>query len=172
MKILELKDNQLQFEPEFLTVPEFNLLWKADKSKTKDKAFKELMYIYHMVDFNSPYVNYPENKKQESILHDILLDEKFKPSKEVELAILKYKQLIETPKQRLLAAARYKIDEIAVFLKDTPLTEDSSKSILELFKSISTTIKNFDDIENAVKKESEQGKSRVRGDKNVSLFEE
>lgn len=172
MDIFELKDNQITIRTEALTIPEFKKIWDADRSKHKDAAFKEFAYIYHSTNYNSPYSNFPEDKKEESIIHDIINDKKWKLSKETREAKEKYISITQTSKQRLLESAKYKIDEIAKYLKDTPLDENSSKSILEIFKSISTTIKNFDEIENAVKKENEQNSTRRRGGTTTSIFEE
>jgi len=171
MEPLELKDNLVVFKPEFLTISAFKKVWETDKSKTKDKAFKDLMYVYHMASKKSIYSDWPEDKKEEAILQDVLLDKNYKPSKEVKEAILKFEEF-STPKQRLLEAAKAKIDDIAVFLKNTPLTVETSDSILAMFKSISTTVKNFDDIEAAVKKETDTHNVKRRGDKATGLFEE
>lgn len=172
MDIFELKDNQVIIKTAALTIPEFKKIWDGDKSKAKNEAFKEFAYIYHCVNYNSPYSNFPEDKKEESIINDIINDKKWKPSKETKEAKEKYIAITQTSKQRLLESAKYKIDEIAKYLKDTPLDENSSKSILEIFKSISTTVKNFDEIENAVKKESEQNSTRRRGGNSTALFED
>lgn len=171
MEPLEIKDNIVVFKPEILTILQFKTIWDRDKTKTKDKAFKDLMYVYQMASKKSVYSDYPSGEKEKAIKEDIILDKDYKASKEVLEAIKKFEEFT-TPKQRLLDAAKYKIDEIATYLKNTPLTEDSSDSILAIFKSISTTIKNFDDIENAVKKEEDQNNTKRRGDKSTSLFEE
>ncbi len=171
MEPLDIKDNQVVFKPEVLTISYFKEIWDDDKSKTKDKAFKDLIYVYHMASKKSIYSDFPEDKREEAILEEVINDVKWKASKEVKNAIKKFEEFT-TPKQRLLEAAKYKIDEIANFLKTTPLTEESSVAVLNIFKNISTTIKNFDEIESAVKKEADQGNTKRRGDKSTALFED
>lgn len=171
MEPLDVVDGQVKFKPEILTISQFKALWDRDKTKTKDKAFKDLIYVYHMASNRSIYSDWPEDKKEEAILQDVIVDKTWKSDKLIDEAIKKFGDFT-TPKQRLLAAAKFKIDEIATFFRNVPLTEDTSKSITELFKNISTTIKNFDDIENAVKKESDSSNTKRRGDKATALFED
>jgi hypothetical protein len=42
-------------EPEILLIKEFKALLDRDKTKHKDKAFRELTYIYLALDWKSPY---------------------------------------------------------------------------------------------------------------------
>jgi len=42
-------------EPEILLVKEFRELLNRDKSKSKDRAWAELTYIYLAIDWKSPY---------------------------------------------------------------------------------------------------------------------
>ena len=83
MRIFQQKDNNIIVSPEVLTIPEFSAIWKADKTKDKVEAFKAFTYIYHTVDYNSPYSNYPKDKKDESIKQDMLGDPEYKVSDKV-----------------------------------------------------------------------------------------
>jgi hypothetical protein len=168
MKVFQQKDNNVIVSPEILTIPEFSNLWKADKTKDKVEAYKAFTFIYHFVDYNSPYSSYPRDKKEETIKKDMLGDAKFKISQPIIDAISKYRELQETPLQRLLQAARNKIDDIANYLNDTSVDDESIKLILEVYKNISTAVGNFDKLQQAVEKETEKQTSRNRGDINVN----
>jgi hypothetical protein len=49
-------DKQLELnEPELLLTKEFSNLIKRDKSKFKERATRELTYIYLAIDWKSPY---------------------------------------------------------------------------------------------------------------------
>lgn len=168
MKIFDLINNQVVVSAEVLTVPQFSTIWNSDKSKNKDKAFKEFTYIYHLSDWNSPYANFPQHKKEETVKSDCIGDPKYKPSKEVEEAIKAYKDIRETPLQRLLQAARNKVDDIATYLDSTTIDDDNIKSILDAFGKISTTIANFDKLQDAVNKEKGKDTTHFRGDKEVN----
>lgn len=167
MKLFELINNNVVVSAEVLTIPHFNKLWLADKSKNKDKAFKEFTYIYHKADLNSPYSNFPENKKDESIKMDMLGDKDYTPSQDVIEAITKYKELQETPLQRLFQAVKNKVDDIATYLDGTSIDDENIKIVMEVFSKISSTIGNFDKLQQAVEKEKEQSNTRIRGDKQV-----
>jgi hypothetical protein len=98
----------------------------------------------------------------------MLGDAKFKVSQPISDALTKYKELQETPLQRLLQAARNKIDDIASYLENTSVDDESIKLILEVYKNISTAVGNFDKLQQAVEKETEKQTSRNRGDINVN----
>jgi len=168
MRIFQQKDNNIIVSPEVLTIPEFSAIWKADKTKDKVEAFKAFTYIYHTVDYNSPYSNYPKDKKDESIKQDMLGDPEYKVSDKVTKALTKYKQLQETPLQRLMQAAKNKIDDIATYLETTSVDDESIKLVLEVYKNISTAVSNFDKLQQAVEKEVEKQSSRNRGDIQVN----
>ena len=57
-------------------------------------------------------------------------------------------------------------------MNNTKVDVDSADTILKIFKDISTTIANFDKLEEAVKKEKESNNSKVRGNKSISMFEQ
>jgi len=168
MKVFQQKDNKVIVSPEILTIPEFAAIWKSDKTKDKVEAFKAFTYIYHSIDFNSPYSSYPRDKKEATIKQDMVGDANFKVSQLVIDGMNKYRELQETPLQRLLQAARNKIDDIANYLNDTSVDDESIKLILEVYKNISTAVGNFDKLQQAVEKETEKQTSRNRGDINVN----
>jgi hypothetical protein len=172
MKVFELKDGIIQVDPDILTVPEFHAVWKKDKTKNKDKAFKELAYIYHMCDYNSPYSNFPVIKREISVREDVIGDKLYKPSKEVKAAVEKYQELTITPKQRLYTSCKRKLDELAGFMDTTPVDDDTMKPILEMFNKLTATIANFDKLEEAVSKEQKENNTKRRGERTTALFED
>lgn len=172
MKVFELKDNQVILNPEVINIPQFKVIYDRDKNKNKEQAIKDFAFIYHMSDNNSIYSDFPRGEKENRIKIDFKIDIDYSKDLEVQEAIKIYKDFIETPKQRLLQAAKNKIDEMAQFMDSTPLNADTADAILKLFKDISNTIANFDKLEEAVKKEKESNNSKVRGNKSISMFEQ
>lgn len=164
MKIFEQKNNQVIVSPEVLTIPEFSDIWKADKTKDKVEAYKAFTFIYHMVDFNSPCSNFPKDKKEDYIKESIIGNKNYKPSKETTKGLEIYKELQETPLQRLLQATKNKVDDIATYLESTDIDDENIKTIMDVFSKISSTIANFDKLQQAVEKETEKQTSRNRGD--------
>lgn len=168
MKIFNNINNVITVNPEVLTIPQFSIIWKADKSKDKSQAFKEFTYIYHMCDYNSPYSNFPDNKRKETVKLDCLGDKDYNPSKEVKQAIDKYKELQETPLQRLLQAVKNKVDDITDYFNTVDITDDNIRTVLDAFGKISTTVANFDKLQQAVEKEKDSTNDRVRGGREVN----
>lgn len=167
-KIFDLVNNNVIVNPEVLLVPQFSTIWSKDKSKDKSNAFRAFTYVYHMSDWNSPYANFPEKKKEEVVKTDLMGDSEYKPTEEVLEAIKKYKELQETPLQRLLQATKNKVDDIASYLESATIDDDNIKTIMDAFGKISTTIANFDKLQQAVQKEKEQNNVHIRGNKDIN----
>ena len=65
----------------------FQIISKTDKTKTKEKATREISYIYFMCDFNSPYMVYPEGKRREIVIKDFMKDEDWEESSDISIAM-------------------------------------------------------------------------------------
>jgi len=167
-KIFDLVNNNVVVNPEVLSVPQFSTILSKDKTKDKVNAFKAFTYIYHISDWNSPYANFPEKRKEETVKADCMGDSNYTPTQEVIDAIKKYKELQETPLQRLLQATKNKVDDIATYLESTSIDDDNIKTIMDAFGKISTTIANFDKLQQAVQKEKEQSNVHIRGNKDIN----
>jgi hypothetical protein len=172
MKVFEIVENNVTLNPDILNIPCFKVIYDRDKDKNKVNALKDLSFIYHMSDNNSIYADFPKQEKENRIKVDFKIELDYANDLEIQEAINTYKSFIETPKQRLLQAAKNKIDEFADFMNNTKVDVDSADTILKIFKDISTTIANFDKLEEAVKKEKESNNSKVRGNKSISMFEQ
>lgn len=172
MKIFNFKNFQVTVDPEVLTVPEFFAIWEKDKSKDKSKAFKELAYVYHMADFNSPYSNLSEEKKKQRVGYDIMKNQNYSPPTYVVDAINKYKELSITPKERLLMSAKRKIDQVADYMDSSNVSDETLANILKIFKDLQPIVANFDNLEEAVRKEKLNKSEKRRAGRKTSLFED
>lgn len=172
MKIFNLKENKVIIDPEILTIPEFKKIWENDKSKTKINAILEFTYIYHICDSDSPYSNFSDDKKKSHLGLDLFNDAKYKPNKVIEEAANKYLELKETPLQRLLKAAQNKIDDIVTYLNNTPYSEDSAKTINDIYKNISSYVAQEEKLKSAVEKEKMGEGSKRKAGRRTGLFEE
>jgi len=175
MKIFDIKDAQVIVNPEILVIPAFYEVWKNDKSKNKETAFMYFTFIYHLCDYGSPYSNYSEEKRLHSLLTDILKAKdinNYKIPPHVSVAIDEYRELTVTPKKRLFDSCKKKLDALADYMDETAVTDESLKSVLEMFNKLSSTISNFDKLEEAVKKEHQSVNINRRGSKATAMFEE
>lgn len=163
MKLFDINDNKIIITPEILLVPEFKAIYDSEGSD------KLLRYVYNICDYNSSYSNLDNIKRAEHVGLDVMNDAKYKPTKEVQAAIDKYKLLSITSKERLFNAIKSKLDQITDYLNTRNVDDDSIKSILEIYKQLSATINNFDVVEEALKKEKLQS-IQVRGNKKVTKY--
>lgn len=71
MRLFELVDNKVTPTPEALLIPEFKTIWDRDKTKDKDRALQELLFVYAYADTRSDY-NYIKDfrRRKEEIIKD------------------------------------------------------------------------------------------------------
>jgi hypothetical protein len=170
MKIFDLKDNEITISPEILTIGIFEDIWNSDKSKNKINAYNDFKYIYHLCDFNSPYNNYSEEKRTQAIKEEVLGKKDYEPSDKVIQACIIYKELKETPIERLFTSVKNKIEEISMYLSTNELTDDSVTPVLKIFDSMSKIVGQYKTLEVAVKSEKENTSVKIRGDKKVDAY--
>ncbi len=64
-------NNRLEInEPEILLIKEFKALSDRDKTKNKERLWKELTYIYLAIDWKSLYSQYSEQERHVEALSD------------------------------------------------------------------------------------------------------
>ena len=100
--LITIENNVLRIAPEALVVQEFHNIWKRDKTKGKEKAIKELAYVYHSTDFQSIYRNYHPNSREGKIKLDVFADKDWSPDPLIILAQNKYASLQTTLSMELL----------------------------------------------------------------------
>jgi hypothetical protein len=154
---LDNTKNFWQEYPQMRTFPEFNELWKKDRSKNK-KESSNLLWAFAFVYYplNNMYYNLP-NKKDE-IAKNILRDEKFdwlKYKKEINL----FQECCTTEADRSLVAWEEKMKERSKFIEDKKYDEDTYKMLDTL---MSNTPKMYEDLENIKKRIDEQRSSTTR----------
>jgi hypothetical protein len=167
MKVFDLKDNDLIVSPEILSISVFKDIWDSDKNKNKKDAYSNFKYIYHLCDFNSPYNNYSEEKRIEAIKEEVIGQKDYIPSEKVKQACVAYKNLKETPIERLFNSVKNKIEEMSEYLRDNELTDESVTPVLKIFDSMSKIVGQYKTLETAVKSEKENNNVKIRGDKKV-----
>lgn len=168
MKVFDLKDNEIVISPEILTIEIFNSIWKADKSKNKKSAYDDFKYIYHLCDFNSPYANYSEAKRVESVKEEVIGNKNYEPSEDVKMACSIYRNLKESPVERLFNGVKEKIEDITTYLKHNDFNDETSQTTLKVIDSVSKLVGQYKTLESAVKAEKETTAVKIRGDKQVN----
>ena len=115
-----------------LLVKEFAKLWEPERNKCKEdkkgeqriRAYKELTYIYLVLDFKSPYFKYLEKEKHEAALADSGLDEDDLKDETFLAAYRKYKEMQEEdPILSLIKTAYHTIYKMRVHLDSIDFSE-------------------------------------------------
>jgi len=109
---------KIEFNVQTLAIPPFKDIWDRDKSKTKERATKELYYVFYMCDFKSPYNAYNEAEKESVIKEDFIKDIKWQPDEVIINAVKKYKELQETIHTRFLKKAMIGAEKLGDYFEN------------------------------------------------------
>jgi len=190
MKLFQYEGGIVRVDPELRVIKEFRDLIAEDKDREKRTALKWFAYIYHMLDFKSPYQTYSDKERKSRVLEAVDLPASFKMTARMKAAYNKYQQLQATPATRslkttreaLLAAERgiaamnRKIDELLVPTDDD--IEDGIEAAVKLIEKLlvvseklPNVVKVVADLEEKVKQE-QSADTRLRGGGSLGAFEE
>ena len=176
MNLFFLEDNKVKITPETLLIGAFKSIWDRDKSKSKEEALKELGFVYYMADYKSIYLSYPESKREEQVILDIVKDSKWKPDEIIKTAIVKYEELQQTPSLRMLKGARKAQEAITNYYEEisqdpTKVNSKSVQAIAMSLEKMGKIAESIDKLEDKLKRES-QTSGRSKGGRNINPFEE
>lgn len=200
MNIFDIKDGNLIISSEILTIPEFKKIWDWDRAASKSYAMKELAVVYHMADINSPYANYPEDKRFKLIRKDILKNDTQYVLRLKE-AVTKYLELNETPSEKSVKELRETLESmrsiISIFRKNieeklahTDLDEvvqvnrngtvvtklnilnSNLKDLLDNAARMPKLIEQLSELEEKIKLNKVANSGKVRGGKEIGMYED
>lgn len=128
MELFKLDDDYLvDINKEWITtIKEFRKLFTRDNGRMvnskeegkkwdrrRDKCRKELTFIYHYVDFRSPFIEYEENERLIKAAENAEMDIKdIEKDEDLQLAIAKYRELQETRSLKLVNSGYKALDLI------------------------------------------------------------
>lgn len=155
--LIEIQNNSLQPNPEALMIEEFYTLWKRDKSKGKEKALKELAYIYHTTDYQSIYRNYHPDIQEVKIKLDIFGDKEWKPDDYIKHAQAKYQQLQTTLSMELLRDVELGLGKLRDYFRNAEFDDDedgrNAKNFIANVKAMGDVVKGIKSLKEEVEKE-------------------
>lgn len=175
--MVEFKDGKIEITDYLLAIPAFNLLYKKDKSKTKEQFYLQLLFLYFMYDHNSPYFDYPEPQRYELVFKHVLTEKDkklFINNKELDLCIEVYKSKkpIEIKLLEDCMISAYKLGE---FLRNVDFKEldDNGRPVYNP-KDINVILKSAGDIINSLKTLRQKAKEALSNDftEDKELFED
>jgi hypothetical protein len=113
--VLKQDNGEIAIDDFVLSVPELKTIVGRDASETKETAKKELLYVYYMVDFRSPYKLYSQEKKDVA-----LKGYADKKDKDIQSAVDAYRDIRDSmyPSIGLLEDALYAVGKLREYFRD------------------------------------------------------
>jgi len=172
--LIEIKNNVLQPAPEILLVEDFHKIWKRDKSKVKERALKELAYVYHTTDYQSVYRNYHPDIQEGKIKLDLFGDKEWKPDEYVRLAQSKYQELQTTLSMELLRDVELGLTKLRDYFRNAEFDEDedgrNARNFIANVKAMGDVVKGIKSLKEEVEKELTD-KMQLRGGSTIGRRE-
>ncbi len=171
MKIFQIEAGLPVVTAEALLIPQFKALYDRDKTKDKSKVISELAYIYFAVDYQSIYLSYTKDIREERLNEDFMGSKTYKPDKLVIAAMEKYDELQQTPTMNFLKAARNAMQATEEYfnsidyfkLDHTGKPVYKGTEITKMLKDCSGIKDSIDKLIEAVKKEQSNGATQRGG---------
>ena len=177
-----LKDGVLTVEDQLWGLEPFRKILKRDKSRNKDLALKEMLFIYYYCDIKSDYLIISDLKERYNELkHDIDLPENWKIDNIIQEAIDFYEKRSLTVIGKLYKDALTSIHEMSEYLKNTgTLLRERNKNdgvvttlpmIISAQEKLPKIMQNLKAAEKEVLKERIELEGKMKGKQAMGLFE-
>lgn len=182
MKAFEMQDYSLQIDITVWGLLPFKAILKRDKSRNKEMAFKEMLFIYFYTDIRSDYIYIINDKERcAEIIKDIGLPSDWKIDSIIQTAIDFYNERSCTVNQRLYKSALKSANDIAEYLEDTDvlLKERTDKGatvttlpmIVAAQEKLPKIMQNLKAAEKEVLKEITDIEGKNKGSQKMNMFE-
>lgn len=183
MKLFQFKDGELSVDPQVYGLLPFKAILKRDKSRNKDTALKEMLFVYYYTDIKSYYIIISNIKDRESeIKKDIGLPEDWKMDKVIREAVEFYESQSLTVIAKLYKNALKAANDISEYLTMTDVLlaerDDRGKPVNDISKitgaitKVKSIMQDLKAAEKEVLKEQKELEGRTKGSKEMSIFEE
>jgi hypothetical protein len=172
--VLTVDDNLWGLEP-------FRKILKRDKSRNKDLALKEMLFIYYYTDIKSDYLIIDIKFRKEEIIKDIGLPEDWKIDSVIQDAINFYEERSLTVIGKLYKNALAAANDISEYLTKTKALleerDDRNKPVTTLttivggISKIKVVMQDLKAAEKELIKEKVETEGRMKGQQAMGLFE-
>jgi hypothetical protein len=176
------KDGVLHVSDEAWGLSPFKKILKRDKSRSKDIALKEMLFIYYYADIKSDYLIIPNLKERTvEIVKDIELPDNWKIYNVIKEAIEFYEIRSLTVISKLYKDALTSVHEMSEYLKDTGAllrertasggTVTTLQMIAGTNEKIPKIMQNLKAAEKEVLKERSELEGKMKGKQTFGMFE-
>lgn len=183
MKIFEMHDYSLTIAPEAWGLLPFKAILKKDKSRNKETAFKEMLFIYFYVDIRSDYMYITNDlEREKEIIKDVGLPEDWTMDRQVQEAIAFYRERSVSVIGKLYQDALKSVGDMSEYLRitDELLRERTNNGATVTTLPMITTaqeklpkiMQNLKAAYKEVLAEQKELEGRTRGSRTMGLFED
>ena len=176
-----LKDHILTVEDQVWGLLPFKKILKRDKSRDKDKALKEMLFIYYYTDIKSDYLIIDSKFRKEEIIKDLGLSEDWKIDSVIQEAIDFYEERSLTVIGKLYKNALLAANDISEYLTKTKALleerDDKNKPVTTLttivggISKIKIVMQDLKAAEKELIKEKIETEGRMKGQQQMGMFE-
>ena len=176
-----LKDYVLTVEDNMWGLIPFKKILKRDKSRDKDRALKEMLFIYYYSDIKSDYLIIDSKFRIEEIKKDIGLPEDWKIDSVLQEAIDFYEERSLTVVGKLYKNALVAANDISDYLTKTKdlleERDDKGKPVTTLttivggISKIKTVMQDLKAAEKELIKERIETEGKMKGKQSMGMFE-
>jgi hypothetical protein len=183
MRLFEMRDFNLFVTEESWGLVSFKPILKRDKSRTKETAFKEMLFIYFYSDIRSDYVYITDNLvRAKEIKKDIGLPDEWKIDDVMKDAIKYYESMSLSPIAKLYKSSLKAADDISKYLEKTDelldertangSTVTTLATITGSLKSVPVIMRDLKAAYKEVLSEQKEMEGRTKGSRTMGLFED
>jgi len=182
MKLFEFKNWKLTVSEEAWGLLPFKKILDRDKTKEKENALKEMLFIFFWSDIRSNYINMPDSQKLEEIKKDVGLSSKWKKDSVINEAITLYEKLGQSVIETLYKQSLKGAQAVGNYLENSEALlyerDNNGKPVNDISK-ITTALQKvpnlMKDLKNAYKevvREREDNDNKKKGSKQFNTFED
>ena len=177
MKLIKYEDYQIKIADEAFLVRPFRRLFHADRSERKEQFFKQMAFVYFMINPASSYSYILDlDERAAEIIKQEGLPEDFRPSEMLREAMEVYRKMTITPSQELLQSALIGAKKVGDFLRTVDLTETDDKgkpkyqvsTITSALKDVEKIVSTLQSLQKKVEQELEES-GKARGTQELTL---
>lgn len=184
MNLVELDEQyNLRIDPAVWGLSPFKALFKRDKTKSKDRCFKEINFVYFYCDIRSDYMYIlDEDERIAEIKKDLELPESWTYDKLIAAAVDFYKERSTTVIGLLYQSAlkgadavRKQLEKSEVLLAERDSHGKPIHKIADItrgLKDVKVIMQDLKAAEKEVIKEKKETEGRMKGSKQMGMFEE
>lgn len=182
MKLFKMNNWELTLREEIWGLAPFKTLLDRDKTKDKEVANAEILFIWYYCDVQSDFLIIPEETREKEIIKQIpALPKNWKKDKAIDEAIEFYEKMSTTIIQYLYKQAIRAAQDTADYIGNARallnLTDNAGRPIYKInditkgLKDVSIIMKNLKQAEKEVIKEAKDNEGKSKGSQQFNTFE-